>query len=86
MVSEMKSDIKKWLGIAKLEQENIRLAKVLILQRTRIEKLEEQIVANVEKSLTSEPAKKKIPVKPKVQNWKSFKSAVERTPQEEIDG
>lgn len=94
----MVSAIKKWLGptvnerLEKLEQENLRLAKVSLLRAKRIEKLEEsvaklqELAVEREKSLTSEPAKQKIPVKPKVQSWKNFKSSIEKAsvPEEEI--
>lgn len=85
----MVGEIKKWLGINRLEQENLRLAKVLLLHRKRIEQLEltrvEEIASIQENSLTSEPAKPKIVSKSKTMNWKNFRAAAEKAsdPQEQ---
>ena len=78
--------------LALVKRENLRLAKAVLSQKERIEEVALdsaaalEIVRSFEKSLTSEPAKQKIPVKPKVQSWKNFKSSIEKAsvPEEEI--
>jgi hypothetical protein len=85
----MVSAIKKWLGIDKLERENLTLAKALLAETKQLDRIEESatkilnLVQAQEKSLTLEPAKPKMVPKSKPVNWKNFKSAAEKEAQEE---
>jgi hypothetical protein len=83
----MVGKVKRWLGIDRLEHENLRLARSLISAHARIGKLEvsakglreaiEEKVDVIEKQLTSVPPKAKIVPTTKRVNWRSFRSAVE---------
>ena len=75
----MVSAIKKWLGITKLEDENLILAKALKAHTERLDALESAPVP--EKELTSEPPKPKIVAKRT--NWRSFRSAAEKASEPE---
>lgn len=84
----MVGTIKRWLGINKLEDENIRLAKAILAQRERIDKLSEdlvQLAITSQKGLTTEPAKPKIVPRPQRVNWRQAREALEKAsePQEE---
>jgi hypothetical protein len=89
----MVSAIKRWLGIDRLEHENLRLARSLISAHARIGKLEvsakglreaiEEKVDAIEKQLTPEAPKAKIVPKPQRVNWGSFRAAVENASEPE---
>lgn len=76
--------LKKWLGIDALELENLILAKAIRAQQGRIESLEQKqkdtltAFAELERRLTSEPAKPKIVPKPPKLNWRQVQNAVAR--------
>ena len=80
----MVSALKRWLGIESLERENLILEKAVKAQKERIERLEQDqkdnlaSIADLEKRLTSEPAKPKIVPKPQRTSWKQFRSAAEK--------
>ena len=84
----MVSALKRWLGIESLERENLILEKAVKAQKERIEKLEQDqkdnlaSIADLEKRLTSEPAKPKIVPKPPKLNWRQVQNAVAKANQE----
>jgi hypothetical protein len=77
--------IKRWLGIDTLENENLRLAKAILAQRERIDKLSEDLAITLQKNLTTESAKPKIVPRPQRVNWRQAREALEKAsePQEE---
>ena len=77
----MVDTIKKWLGIDGLEREKILLAKAIKALRERVIQLElatTKPVLELQKNLTTEPAKPKLVEKPQRVNWKQFRSAAEK--------
>lgn len=79
--------LKQWLGIKRLEQENLRLARSLQSAHQKIVSLYAQIEAFSEKRLTAEVVKPKMEAKPRRLNWRGTVAAIDReNAKEEANG
>ena len=81
---EMVGAIKKRLGIKAVEDENLKIAKALLAHSRRIDEALEaahvgqRMALDNQKDLTLATEKPIMEAKPKVVNWRNFRTAAER--------